>query len=239
MLLGRLCTRACRFCAVASGNPRGEVDGDEPRRTAEAVAAMGLAYVVLTTVDRDDLQDGGATHIARTIEAVRGASPGILIETLTGDFAGSAESLRTLAGAAPDVFAHNIETVRRLQRVVRDARAGYEQSLDVLRRAAVLRPGLVTKSSLMLGLSETDEEVEEALLDLRTAGVSVVTLGQYLQPTPRHLPVHAFIEPATFEAWRRRALDMGFLWCASGPLVRSSYRAAEAFLNHHLRQERR
>ena len=236
MLLGDVCTRGCRFCAVTTGNPRGAVDVREPEHVARAIARLGLAYVVLTMVDRDDLLDGGAAHVARTVERLHALRPDLLVEALVGDFQGHLSAVDTVVDGGPDVFAHNLETVRRLTRTVRDARCSYDGSLDVLRRAKA-RAGAgeggkrrLTKSSIMVGLGETDDEVMEALRDLRDAGVDVVTLGQYLRPTPKHHDVVRFVEPATFDAWGRAAMEMGFLYAASGPLVRSSYRAAEAFV---------
>jgi lipoic acid synthetase len=203
------------------------------------MARLELAYVVLTMVDRDDLLDGGADHVARTVRRLRELRPDILIETLVGDFHGHMSAVETVTLAAPDVFAHNVETVRRLTRTVRDVRCSYDQSLAVLRRARELAAGksLVTKSSVMVGLGETDEEVLETLADLRAAGVDVVTLGQYLRPTPKHHEVVRYVEPATFDAWQKAALDMGFLYAASGPLVRSSYRAAEVFVRSLVGEE--
>lgn len=234
MLLGDTCTRGCRFCAVATGNPRGKVDADEPRKTAEAVASLGLNYLVITTVDRDDLEDGGAAHLAETVRRVREASPKTRLEFLVGDFRGRRASLETLLACAPDVFAHNLETVARLTPTVRDRRASYRQSLDVLRTAREIAPRVPTKSSLMLGLGETDDEIREAMRDLRAAGVDFLTLGQYLQPSPKHLPVARFISPAAFETWRVEAEGLGFRHVSSGPLVRSSYKAAELAIRNLL-----
>jgi len=239
MLLGDTCTRGCRFCAVSTGNPRGAVDEGEPRRVAEAAARWGLRYIVLTMVDRDDLDDGGARVVARTVEALRAASPEMLVEVLVGDFAGRADAVDRVLESAPDVFAHNLETVERLTPAVRDRRATYGQSLDVLRYAKREDPAAVTKSSLMLGLGERDGEVRQAMADLRAAGVDVVTFGQYLRPTARHVPVESYVPPEKYEAWREEALAMGFLYCASGPLVRSSYRAGELFLEAQVRSRRR
>jgi lipoic acid synthetase len=239
MLLGDVCTRGCRFCAVTTGDPRGAVDVREPEHVARAIARLDLQYVVLTMVDRDDLLDGGADHVGRTVTRLRALRPDILIEALVGDFHGHMDAVDAVVEAAPDVFAHNVETVRRLTRTVRDARCSYDQSLAVLRRAreraAALgdgadRPRRLTKSSIMVGLGETDDEVLETMRDLRQAGVDVVTIGQYLRPTPRHHEVVRFVEPAVFTAWEGAAREMGFLYAASGPLVRSSYRAAEVFL---------
>ncbi len=227
MLLGDTCTRGCRFCAVATGNPRGVVDAEEPRKTAEAVAELGLDYLVITTVDRDDLPDGGAAHLAETLRRIREASPRTRLEFLVGDFRGRRESLEALLASRPDVFAHNLETVARLTPTVRDRRASYRQSLDVLRISREIAPRIPTKSSLMLGLGETDDEIRASMRDLRAAGVDFLTLGQYLRPSTRHLEVSRFVPPAEFEAWRVEAESLGFRHVASGPLVRSSYKAAE------------
>ena len=234
MLLGDTCTRGCRFCAVTSGNPRGRVDAGEPERVADALAAMELEYVVLTMVDRDDLTDGGAAHVARTVRGIHARSPQMRVETLVGDFAGSRRDVATVVEQGrPEVFAHNVEVVPRLQRIMRDARCSWERSLDVLRwaREAGAR---VTKTSLMVGCGETDDEIFAALAALREVNVDVVTLGQYLRPTPKHAPVVRFVEPATFDAYRDHGLALGFKYVAAGPLVRSSYRAAEAFLHSFL-----
>ena len=235
MLLGDTCTRGCRFCAVTSGNPRGAVDVDEPRKVAGAIAELGLTYVVLTSVDRDDLPDGGAGHFAQTIREIKARDADVLVEALIPDFQGDLAAVRTVVDASPDVLDHNIETVRRLQHPVRDRRAGYEQSLAVLRGAKSMRDGLYTKSSIMLGLGETAEEILETMHDLRDAGVDIVTLGQYLRPSAWHLPVQEFVPPERFDAYRREAESMGFLYAAAGPLVRSSYRAGEFFLENVLR----
>lgn len=235
MLMGDVCTRGCRFCAVASGNPRGVLDIDEPRKVAMAIGELGLSYVVLTSVDRDDLPDGGAAHFARTIREIRMRSSEILIEALIPDFQGDLEAVRTVVDAGPDVLDHNVETVRRLQSVARDRRANYEQSLSVLRGAKAMRAGLFTKSSIMLGLGETRDEVLETMRDLRANGVDIVTLGQYLRPSEWHLPVQEYVSPETFDEFRVAGEEMGFLYVASGPLVRSSYRAGEFFLENVLR----
>ena len=230
MLLGDVCTRGCRFCAVRSGNPHGVVDPDEPRKVAVAIADLSLTYVVLTSVDRDDLPDGGAAHFASTIREIKQRNPEILVEALIPDFQGDMEAVRCVVDAGPDVLDHNLETVRRLQTAARDRRAGYDQSLAVLRAAKAMRPGIYTKSSIMLGLGESEGEVLEALRDLRAGGVDVVTFGQYLRPSAWHLPVQEFVSPDRFDAYREIAERMGFLYVASGPLVRSSYRAGEFFL---------
>lgn len=226
MIAGERCTRACGFCAVATAKPFA-LDPDEPRRVAEAIRRMKLRHVVITAVARDDRQDGGAAHFAETIQAVRDVDPKIVVEVLTPDFRGREESLAIVAKAAPDVFNHNLETVERLTPVVR-SRAKYRLSLDVLQRMKNLGPeGMVTKSGLMLGLGEREEEILEAMDDLRAAGVGVLTLGQYLRPTPQHLPVIEYIEPAKFDEYRDIAYAKGFEHCSSGPLVRSSYHAAD------------
>lgn len=227
MILGELCTRGCRFCAVKAGKPSGERDRDEPARVAEAVASWGLRYVVITSVDRDDLPDQGAEAFAETVRRLREKAPELHIEVLTPDFRGEPSCLRTVADAGPHVFAHNVETVERLQGAVRDARCGYGQSLEVLAYVKRHKPSLRTKSSIMLGLGEREEEVDATLRDLRAVGVDFVTLGQYLRPSPWHLEVREFVPPEAFERWGRRALELGFQVASSGPLVRSSYRAGE------------
>ncbi len=228
MLMGDVCTRACRFCAVDTGNPRGWLDPEEPANAARTVALMGLTYVVLTSVDRDDLPDGGAAHYARAISAIRARNPGTAVEALTPDFRGDGAAVRAVVAEDLAVFAHNLETVRRLTGEVRDPRAGYEQSLGVLRLAKAERPGIYTKSSLMLGLGEDDAEVRTAMQDLRDCGVDILTLGQYLRPTANHLPVRRYVHPDEFAAWREQGLALGFVEVVSGPLVRSSYRAERA-----------
>jgi lipoyl synthase len=234
MLLGDVCTRGCRFCAVTTGDPRGAVDVREPEHVARAIAQLDLSYVVLTMVDRDDLLDGGASHVARTVRRLRELVPGLLVETLLGDFGGHLDYVDTTVAARPDVWAHNLEVVRRLQRTIRDARCGYDRSLGVLSRVKEKDRAAWTKSSLMVGVGETDDEVVEAMRDLRSVGVDVVTIGQYLRPTPKHAPVARYVEPATFDAYAEVGKTLGFAYVASGPLVRSSYRAAEAFLSGQL-----
>ncbi|HEV3182480.1 MAG TPA: lipoyl synthase [Steroidobacteraceae bacterium] len=228
MLMGAVCTRACRFCSVDTGNPHGWLDAEEPENAARTVELMKLKYVVLTSVDRDDLPDGGAAHYAACVRAIKRRNPGTAVEALTPDFCGVLADVATVVDSGVEVFAQNIETVRRLTHPVRDARAGYEQTLAVLAHAKRHRPAVLIKSSLMLGLGETDAEIEAALGDLRAAGVDLVTLGQYLRPTLNHLPVERFVSPAEFDHYRQRALALGFLECVSGPLVRSSYRAEQA-----------
>jgi lipoic acid synthetase len=227
LILGDRCTRDCRFCAVGHGHP-GPVDADEPRRVAAAAAAMGLAHVVVTSVTRDDLPDGGAQAFARTIAALRAARPQARIEVLIPDFQGSAAALAAVVNAGPDVLNHNIETVPRLYPLVRP-QADYRRSLTLLATARQMAPGLCTKSGLMLGLGEDDKETDQVLHDLVQVGCRILTMGQYLQPGPDHLPVVRFVAPETFEAWRAKALGMGFAAAACGPFVRSSYEAGELF----------
>lgn len=231
MILGETCTRGCRFCAVATGKPGGLVDPREPENTALALGEMGLAYVVLTMVDRDDLLDGGAAQVAQTVRRIKARSPSLLVETLVGDFRGMKRDVETVvAEGLPDVYAHNVEVVPRLQRSVRDARCSWERSVETLSwaKAAGAR---VTKSSLMVGLGETEPEVVEAMERLREVGVDVLTIGQYLRPTKRHAEVQRFVPPEEFERYREAGLELGFRFVASGPLVRSSYRAAEVYLH--------
>ena len=228
MLMGAVCTRACRFCAVDTGNPRGWLDLHEPANAARTVELMGLRYVVLTSVNRDDLPDGGAAHYAACVRAIKQRTPATAVEALTPDFQGVLADVQTVVDSGVEVFAQNVETVRRLTHPVRDPRAGYQQTLSVLAHAKHHRPDVLTKTSLMLGLGETDEEIRECLADLRATQVDLLTLGQYLRPTANHLPVQRFVAPAEFQAWRATALELGFLECVSGPLVRSSYRAERA-----------
>ncbi len=224
MLLGSVCTRACRFCAVDTGNPQGWMDKNEPANSARAVQLMNLSYVVLTSVDRDDLEDGGASHYAACIHAIHEANPTTTIEALTPDFSGDFNAVDTVTSAPLSVFAQNLETVRSLTSLVRDPRAGYEQTLKVLAHAKSNKK-LFTKSSLMLGLGETDDEFTEAMEDLLEHQVDFLTLGQYLRPTQNHLPVARWVHPDEFERYRLQGLELGFKDVASGPLVRSSYRA--------------
>ena len=228
MLMGAVCTRACRFCSVDTGNPHGWLDADEPENAARTVELMRLKYVVLTSVDRDDLPDGGAAHYAACVRAIKRRNPQTAVEALTPDFQGVLADVAIVVDSGVEVFAQNIETVRRLTHPVRDPRAGYEQTLAVLGYAKRHRPGVLTKSSLMLGLGESDTEIAATLADLRGAGVDIVTLGQYLRPTLNHLAVARFVTPQEFDFYRGQALALGFLECVSGPLVRSSYRAEQA-----------
>jgi lipoic acid synthetase len=229
MLMGRVCTRACQFCAVDTGNPHGWLDPEEVANSARTVRIMNLKYVVLTSVDRDDLPDGGARHYADCIRAIKAACPETAVEALTPDFSGRQADVATVVDSGLDVFAQNLETVERLTHRVRDARAGYRQTLDVLAYAKSYRPTVLTKSSLMLGLGETDEEVRATLDDLKRAAVDIVTFGQYLRPTANHLPVERYVTPQEFERFREWGLERGFLEVVAGPLVRSSYRADRVF----------
>ena len=228
MLMGAVCTRACRFCAVDTGNPQGWLDAHEPANSARTVQIMGLKYVVLTSVNRDDLPDGGAQHFADCVREIKKVSPQTAVEALTPDFQGVLKDVETVVGSGLDVFAQNVETVRRLTHPVRDPRASYEQTLLVLEHAKRFRPSVLTKTSLMLGLGEADAEIEEAMDDMRARHVDLLTLGQYLQPTRNHLPIERWVTPEEFEKYRELALSKGFLECVSGPLVRSSYRAERA-----------
>ena len=225
MVMGSVCTRACRFCAVDTGNPGGWLMPDEPANCARTVKLMGLRYVVITSVDRDDLPDGGATHYANCIAAVKRENPQTAVEALTPDFAGDLDAVETVVSSGLEVFAQNVETVQRLTRTVRDPRAGYAQSLTVLEHAKSHRPEVLTKTSLMVGLGETEQEIYQAMDDIRGAGVDILTLGQYLQPTRNHLPVHRYVHPDEFNRYREVGLTKGFLEVVSGPMVRSSYRA--------------
>jgi lipoic acid synthetase len=233
MLMGAVCTRACRFCAVDTGNPRGWLDQEEPENVARSVELMSLKYVVLTSVNRDDLPDGGSGHYAAAIRAIKRRNPATAVEALTPDFQGVMHDVRTVVDSGLDVFAQNVETVRRLTHPVRDPRAGYEQTIGVLREAKIFRPSVLTKTSLMLGLGETDTEIFETMTDLRAAAVDILTLGQYLRPTSHHLGVKRYVTPAEFDQYRGRALALGFLECVSGPLVRSSYRAEQALARNN------
>lgn len=234
MLMGAVCTRACRFCAVDTGNPKGWLDAEEPANTANTVALMNLDYVVLTSVNRDDLPDGGALHYAKTIRAIKERSPQTKVEALTPDFQGVEKDIALLLDSGVDVFAQNVETVERLTHPVRDIRAGYQQTLDVLAFAKGYRPKVLTKTSLMLGLGETDEEIVQTMDDLRAHQVDILTLGQYLQSTKNHLPIQRYVTPETFAELRRIGLEKGFFEVASGPLVRSSYRADRIFKRDNL-----
>ena len=227
LILGDVCTRGCAFCAVTKGKPL-PLESDEPRRLAQAVAELGLRHVVVTSVTRDDLPDGGAAHYARVVRALRQHCPGVRVELLVPDFAGSREALAVVLAAQPDIMAHNLETVPRLYPEVRRG-ADYVRSLKVLEQAKQLSPKIITKSGLMLGLGEESAEIEEVLKDLRTVQCDMLTLGQYLSPSLHHVPVARYVRPEEFVSWQRQALDLGFKSVAAGPLVRSSYKAPVFF----------
>lgn len=234
MLMGDVCTRACRFCAVDTGNSHGWLDAQEPENTAQSVALMGLNYIVLTSVNRDDLEDGGAAHYAATVKRVKEVNPDTAVEALTPDFQGKFSDVEVVVDSGIEVFAQNVETVRRLTHPVRDPRASYEQTLAVLEHAKRYKPEVLTKTSLMLGLGETDEEIIEALDDLKAVGVDIVTFGQYLQPSLNHLPVERYVTPEQFQQYRRWGLERGFLEVVSGAFVRSSYRAEQVLQKNNV-----
>eukprot|EP01041_Mallomonas_annulata_P002556 gene2556-4989_t len=239
MLLGDTCTRGCRFCAVKTSSTPAPPDAFEPFKTAKAIVEWGIKYVVLTSVDRDDMEDGGANHFASTVQLIKQNKPDMLVECLVSDFAGNLTNVATLANSGLDVYAHNVETVKRLQRYVRDHRAGYEQSLNVLKHAKMTNPKLFTKTSLMVGLGEKEEEVIEAMRDMRAHDVDILTLGQYLRPTDHHLSVVEYISPDIFNYYKEQAESLGFKYVASGPLVRSSYKAGEFFMENMIREQKR
>ncbi len=234
MLMGSVCTRACRFCSVDTGNPGGWIDHEEPANAARSVQLMNLVYVVLTSVDRDDLADGGAQHYADCVKAIRELNPSTAVEALTPDFSGVMRDVATVVNSGLQVFAQNVETVKRLTEEVRDPRAGYQQTLDVLAFGKQEQPNILTKTSLMLGLGERDDEITQAMEDMRAHDVDILTLGQYLQPTKNHLPVKRWVHPDEFSAYREQGLAMGFTEVAAGPLVRSSYRADKILEKNNL-----
>ena len=226
------------FCAVNTNTKPAPPDVFEPFKTAEAVVQWGVDYIVLTSVDRDDMEDGGASHFALTVQLLKEKKPTILVECLVSDFAGSLSSVETLARSGLDVYAHNIETVERLQRFVRDPRANYQQSLNALRHAKIAQPNVYTKTSIMLGLGETHDEVIQTMNDLRAIDVDVLTLGQYLRPTEQHLSVVEYVTPEKFQEYQHIGETLGFKYVASGPMVRSSYKAGEFYLEHMIKSER-
>lgn len=232
MLMGDTCTRGCRFCSVKTARSPPPLDPEEPYNTAKAIAEWGLDYVVLTSVDRDDIPDGGAAHFAKTVSHLKERNPKILVECLTPDFRGDLKAVEKVALSGLDVYAHNVETVPELQRQVRDPRANFDQSLNVLKHAKKVQPDVISKTSIMLGLGETDEQVLKTLKLLREADVDCLTLGQYMQPTKRHLKVEEYVTPEKFKYWEKVGNDLGFHYTASGPLVRSSYKAGEFFLKN-------
>ncbi|MEZ4317696.1 MAG: lipoyl synthase [Myxococcota bacterium] len=238
MVMGDTCTRGCRFCAVKTLRRPAPLDPDEPTNVATAIAEMGLDYVVLTSVDRDDLPDQGAGHFAACVNAIRAASPRTLVEVLIPDFQGEAHLLSPILASGPEVLAHNVETVERLTPRVRDPRAGYHQSLRVLAAIKHQKPSMFTKSSIMVGVGETEPEVLRTMRDLREVGCDFLTIGQYLQPTKKHLDVEGFVHPDQFAAYERAGLEMGFQYVASGPLVRSSYKAGEFYITRLIEQRR-
>ncbi|MFQ3201967.1 MAG: lipoic acid synthetase, partial [Zhongshania sp.] len=234
MLMGDVCTRACRFCSVNTGNPKGLLDADEPERTARSVELMNLKYLVLTSVNRDDLDDGGAGHYAACVKRVKEVNPGTAVEALTPDFEGVLTDVEAVVDSGIEVFAQNIETVKRLTHPVRDPRASYQQTINVLAHAKQYKPKVITKTSLMLGLGETDQEILDTMDDLRAANVDVLTLGQYLQPTVNHLPIERYVTPTEFENYRQLGLAKGFLEVVSGVFVRSSYRAEQVLQKNNV-----
>ncbi|KAM6440724.1 lipoyl synthase, mitochondrial [Liasis olivaceus] len=240
MLMGDTCTRGCRFCSVKTSRSPPPLDPEEPHNTAKAIAEWGLDYVVLTSVDRDDLPDGGAEHFAKTVSQLKERNPKILVECLTPDFRGDLKAVEKVALSGLDVYAHNVETVPELQSKVRDPRANFEQSICVLKHAKKVQPNVISKTSIMLGLGETDEQLHATLKRLREADVDCLTLGQYMQPTKRHLKVEEYITPEKFKYWEKVGNELGFHYTASGPLVRSSYKAGEFFLKNliHTRKKK-
>ncbi|XP_064482337.1 lipoyl synthase, mitochondrial-like [Ornithodoros turicata] len=238
MVLGDTCTRACRFCSVKTARNPPPPDPHEPVHTAQAVMEWGLGYIVITSVDRDDLPDGGSNHLAETVRQIKLHDPTILVECLTGDFAGDTKAVEVVAKSGLDVYAHNIETVPEYQMYVRDRRANFEQSLSVLKQAKLANPDVITKTSLMLGFGETDEQIQRTMELVRKAGVDCFTLGQYMQPTKRHLKVVEYVTPDKFKYWEKVGNDLGFLYTASGPLVRSSYKAGEFFVANYLKKRK-
>ena len=232
MLLGNVCTRACKFCAVQTGNPKGVTDTEEPKKIGEAISKMNLDYVVLTSVDRDDLEDEGASHFAQTVDVIKKNNPKIIVEALTPDFSARHELLEKLIRVKLDVFAHNVETVRRLTPQLRDRRSTYDKSLLTLKNIKEISSKQYTKTSIMVGCGETENEVLETLRDLRAVKCDIVTFGQYLQPSPKHLKMTEYIHPDQFKRYEEMANELDFLYVASGPLVRSSYRAGEFFIKN-------
>ncbi|CBY38287.1 unnamed protein product [Oikopleura dioica] len=231
MVMGDTCTRGCRFCSVKTSRNPGPLNPNEPLETAQRIKAWDIGYIVITSVDRDDIPDGGASHFAEVVRQVKKENPDLLVECLLPDWRGDLDCVDVTAKSGLDVYAHNVETVKRLQKFVRDPRAGYEQSMLTLEEAKKRGPpGLVTKTSLMLGMGETDEEILQTMKDLRSIGVDCVTFGQYMQPTKRHMKVEEYVHPDKFAMWEKVGLELGFAYVPSGPLVRSSYKAGEFFL---------
>lgn len=231
MIMGDTCTRGCRFCSVTSGKPL-FLDPNEPDKVAKAIKKWGLKYVVITSVCRDDLLDGGASHFAKTIKSIKEESPQTVVEPLIPDFQGNPEAVEKIIGSGPEVISHNIETVARLSPLIRDTRATYQQSLSVLEMIKEINSKIYTKSSMMLGLGEKEEEVIQTAKDLRSVGVDIVSMGQYLQPTTRHSPVKEYVSPQKFEWYKKRIENMGFAYTVAGPFIRSSYKAGELFIKN-------
>ena len=238
MIMGDTCTRGCRFCSVKTSRAPPPLDPEEPEKVSTPIAQWGLDYVVLTSVDRDDLEDQGSDHFRQVVQRLKEKKPELLVEALTPDFQGNQEFTKAVATSGLDVYAHNVETVERLTPRVRDRRAGYRQSMEVLKYVKSLNTGCLTKTSIMLGLGETDEEVRQTMIDLRAVDCDVVTFGQYLQPTKKHLPVKEYVTPEKFEQWQKEGEALGFTYVASGPLVRSSYKAGEFFLKNYFQEKR-
>jgi len=238
MILGDICTRGCRFCMVKTGYPMTKPDEKEPENLANAISKLNLDYVVITSVDRDDLKDQGSNHFAECVRKVREKNPQLIIEVLIPDFRGDFNCIKTVVDSYPDVISHNIETVERLQSIARDKRANYKQSLYVLETVKKLNPNIYTKSSIMLGLGEKEEEIIQTMKDLKAIGVEILTIGQYLRPSDWHLEVKEYVNPNKFEYYKREAEKLGFLYCASGPFVRSSYKAGEYFLKNIIKINR-
>jgi len=234
MVMGAVCTRACRFCAVDTGNPQGRLDEQEPANTGRAVRLMGLEYVVITSVDRDDLADGGAAHYAACVREIKKQNPQTAVEALTPDFNGVMEHVEIVVASGLEVFAQNVETVKRLTHPVRDPRASYEQTISVLAHAKKHRPEVLTKTSLMLGLGERNNEIMRTMDDLRDANVDILTLGQYLRPTPNHLAVERYVPPEEFDMYRQEGLEKGFFEVVAGPMIRSSYRAEQVLQKNNV-----
>ena len=237
MIMGDTCTRGCTFCSVKTSKSPAPLDPMEPENVSKAISEWGLSYVVLTSVDRDELADQGSEHFAQTVRLLKERCPDLTVECLTPDFRGDRGFIANVANSGLDVFAHNLETVKRLQKRVRDYRAGYEQTMEVLRYAKEVNPEVVTKTSIMLGLGEKDDEIKEALEDLRANNVDVVTFGQYLRPSKKHRKVDRYYTPEEFQKWQEVAEGMGFKYVASGPLVRSSYKAGELFLKGYIEEK--
>lgn len=234
MLMGDTCTRGCRFCAVKTGNPKGVLDLEEPFKVSSSIEKLHLDYVVLTSVDRDDLEDGGAGHFAQTITEIKKKDSRVIVEVLIPDFKGDWTALQKIIEAKPEVIAHNVETVERLTPRVRDKRAGYQQTMDLLEQVKKVDSSIFTKSSIMIGLGETEEEIVKTMEDLRKVDTDIVTFGQYLRPTKKHLPVVEYVTPQKFAHYEKLGMEMGFKYVASGPLVRSSYKAGEYFIKNNL-----